>query len=41
MTYFTDSPYERLMVQVPETPRREFDAPAVAKSINMLGKWIV
>ena len=25
----TDSPYERLVVQVPEAPRREVDAPAV------------
>lgn len=29
MTFFTDSPYERLMVQVPEAPRREADTPAV------------
>lgn len=31
MTFFTDSPYERLMVQVPESPRREVDAPAVVR----------
>lgn len=30
----TDSPYERLMVQVPEAPRREVDAPAVSLSKN-------
>ena len=29
MTFFTDSPYERLMVQTPEAPRRECEAPAV------------
>lgn len=34
MTFFTDSPYERLMVQVPEAPRREVDAPAVSLSKN-------
>lgn len=34
MTFFTDSPYERLMVQAPESPRRECDAPAVSLSKN-------
>ena len=29
MTFFTDNPLERLMVQMPEAPRREFEAPAV------------